>query len=818
MKIEEIYHFIQEKGIRNFLFDSRQWQSSDATVFFAIKSEKNNGHDFIGKLYEKGIRFFIVEEEINKNTYPDATFYGVENSVDALQEIARIHRSRFSFPVIGITGSNGKTIVKEWLYQLLQEDYSIVRSPQSYNSQIGVPLSVLQMNHSHNLGIFEAGVSKVGEMENISSIIQCDMGVFTSLGSAHDAGFENLEQKAEEKSKLFHTSNKIIYRKDIQEIKQALQKNKASSITWSFSKESDLNIQEIIERRDGLSGATIQAIYESKKIEINIPFSDEVSCHNAIICWLTLLELGVENEVINQRMQGLEKVAMRLELKKGINGTLLINDTYNLDVTSLHSSLRFMDTQAGGKKRTIILSDILQHKEKNDITYSTIATWLNQDFEINAVIGVGEEIRILEKLLNENVLSYFYASTDDFLKYISQHKFRDEIILVKGARKFKFEKVISRLEQQAHRTIFEINFNALKNNLTAYRKIIRPETKIMAMVKASAYGAGSVEVAKIMETEKIDYLAVAYTDEGVALREERISLPILVLNPEPSGFDAMLRYDLEPEIYSLYQLKQLYSFIKGNKEWKHKSIRVHLNLDTGMKRLGLEEKDISSLILFLHNKKIIISSIFTHLAGSDAEEHDDFSNLQILRFERMYDRLVSSLKIELPLKHILNSAGISRFPKYQFDMVRLGIGLYGVSVEQNMKDKLQIIGTLKATVSQIKDLKPGETVGYSRKGKVVKPTRIATVSIGYADGLSRKTGNGNYQLLIRGRKVSTIGVICMDMCMVDATNVPDVRIGDEVTIFGDDPKIEELADCLDTIPYEILTSISDRVKRVYVLD
>jgi alanine racemase len=817
MQIQNIYKLLVENKIRHLLFDSRQLMSATDTLFFAIKGKENNGHQFIDYLYDEGVRYFVIEEKINTNKYADAHFLLVNNSVEILQEIAKVHRHMFDVPVIGITGSNGKTIVKEWLYQILKEDKKIVRSPQSYNSQIGVPMSVWQMDNTHELGIFEAGISKAGEMREIAPVIQCDIGIFTSLGTAHDAGFKNKKEKAKEKSYLFYQAKKIIYRKDIQEVDACVKRMKGKGITWSFKEGADLFIQKIQERIDGENGVNIQGIYKKKNIAINIPFSDEVSCYNAIVCWLTLLELKIDNALIDKRMQQLEAVAMRLELKKGINQTRIINDTYNLDLTSLKSSLQFMESQAGDKKQTLIISDILQHQTSKEKLYTTIGIWLNENYLIDKIIGIGKDISLLDKILNKKIEKHFYKSTNDFLQHFSELNFRDEIILVKGARKFKFEQIVARLEQQAHRTVLEINFSALKSNLSVYKKIVNPSTKIMVMVKASAYGSGLIEVAQLMESEKVDYLTVAYIDEGVLLREAGIKTAVLVLNPEPAGFPSLVRHNLEPEIYSLLQLKQLINYLEINPS--NKKINIHIKLDTGMKRLGFEEKDILALIMFLKNNKnkVHIQSIFSHLAGSDAAEHDDFSKQQIIRYQRMYKRITDALNIQ-PLKHILNSAGISRFPDYHFDMVRLGIGLYGVATANEMKHQLQTISSLKASVSQIKNLKPGESVGYNRGGKVFKPTKIATVSIGYADGLSRATGNGKFEVLIRGKKAKTIGVICMDMCMIDITLIPEARVGDEVVIFGENPTIQDLSKCMNTIPYEVLTGISDRVKRVYVLE
>ncbi len=811
MEIKDLYNHIQEYKLNDFLIDSRQLKNAGQTIFFAIKTDTGNGHLYINDLYEKGVRHFVIEEEIFLEYKEEIFIFKVKNAIQCLQDIAKYHRQFYQYPVFGITGSNGKTIVKEWLFQLLNLDFNIVRSPQSFNSQIGVPLSVLQMTNEHNLGIFEAGISQKGEMKTIAPIIDCNLGVFTSIGTAHESGFKSEKEKILEKLHLFQNAKCLIYPKSIRVIDDWLKQHPESKgVSWSMSEEADLVIQEIEERE---KGSFIHLQYKNEKWGFAIPFKDEVSCNNAIICCLTLLELGIAKEKIIQRMISLQSVAMRLELKEGIKGTVLINDTYNLDWNSLISGLRLLKNQAGNKKKILILSDILEHQDHNEALYQKLSELLIKEFEIDQIIGVGNDIMYLNNYINnKNIKRFFYKSTDLLIANLDEIDIDNHIILIKGARKFQFERVVQNLERQVHRTYLEINLNAFKHNFNYFKNKLDNDTKIMVMVKASAYGSGSIRIAQLMEQLGADYLAVAYIDEGIALRNAGVQLPILVLNPDEEGFEAMVKFKLEPEIYSLIQLKKYYQYCQSN----FTKCLIHINIDTGMKRLGFEAHEIDELAYFIKTHKIYVQSIFSHLVASDDDAYDEFSQQQINHFLAMYEQLKPSC-INKPLLHILNSSGILRFPNYQLDMVRLGIGLYGISTPQ-FRNELKNISTLKASISQIKYLKKGETVGYNRTGLAHKDLKIATVNIGYADGIARACGNGNYSFVLRGKKVKTIGTISMDMCMIDITEVSDCRVGDEVIIFGKDLSIYELAKCMNTIPYEVLTSISDRVKRVYILD
>ncbi len=791
----------QEKEITEFLYDSRKLIHPESSIFIAIKSQKNDGHNYIKDLYKKGVRYFITEEKVNLE---DATFFQVDNSVNALQKIAAFHRKKFNYPVIGITGSNGKTIVKEWLNHVLKGKFKIVRSPQSFNSQIGVPISVLGMTEEHNLALFEAGISKEGEMQNLAGIIRPDIGVFTGLGTAHESGFKNEAQKRKEKYKLFQGAEKIY----------AQERESGSGLLLTTYGYSEGQALRVIQEADENEGLRIIAEYQGKPMSFWIPFKDSVSKENALLCCLVALELGLSEQEVNNGLLGLEPVAMRLELKEGINACTLVNDTYNIDVTSLLSSLEFMRVQAGSKRQTLILSDIPQSQSDAESLFQYLAKEIDEKYPLYRIIGIGESIKIWRRYLNDKIKFEYYYSTEAFLDQFQYESFYNEFILIKGARSFRFERIVSRLEKMAHRTVLEIHFNALKNNLEVYSAILPEGVKTMAMVKASAYGSGSVEVAKLLESQGVDYLAVAYTDEGIELRKAGVKAPILVLNPEPSNYEALSRYQLEPEIYSLQQLKGLALFAAQ----LTKPLPVHIKLDTGMKRLGIEESDIPELIRVFRKANFSLSSVFSHLSASESKEHDAFTKEQADRFEKMSTILLEELNPKA-LRHLLNSSGISRFAKkYAYDMVRLGIGLYGIDEVREIGEKLQMVSTLKATVSQIKELPAGTSVGYGRRGRGDQPSKIATVSIGYADGLPRKLGEGKFSLQIRGQKAPIRGSVCMDMCMVDITHIPEAREGDEVIIFQNQADVNALADCLETIPYEVLTLVSERVKRVYVLD
>ncbi len=800
-----------ESDIHHIIFDSRRVDFPKRSIFFAFKSSRNDGHQFIANLYDKGVRNFVISSKsITLKNFPEANFLFVKNTLQALHNLAKYHRQQFHLPVIGITGSNGKTIIKEWLFQLLNNDYNIVRSPRSFNSQIGVPISVLQIEAEHNLGIFEAGISKPEEMKNLQKIINCSIGIFTNIGQAHDEGFKNQKEKIQEKLLLFKATETIIYCKDHPVIDDALQglKNK-KLITWSKSQPSDLQI--IKEENTNLGAHKISAQYKGQNISIRIPFSDSASVENAIHCWLVLLEIGLDANLIKERFSHLISIAMRLELKSGINGSTLINDSYNSDLTSLSIALNFLEQQSGQLARTVILSDILQSGKSSKKLYQEVAHLLT-DKNISKVIGIGESIETIAKFFKKGK-TFFYKNTTDFLSQYQAEDFQKEIILLKGARDFEFEKIANRLAQKSHNTSLEVNLNALTHNLNIFKQTLAPDTRLMVMIKAAAYGSGSDEVGRLLQFQKVDYLAVAYADEGVELRKAGIDLPIMVLNPEKATFDILLRYNLEPEIYSINLLLHFLNYLSPNQ-----TATIHLKLDTGMHRLGFEPQELKQLIpLLKQNPQLKVGSIFSHLAASDEQQHDRFTQDQFALFQEMAQQIKEEIE-DQPLLHILNSSGIIRFPQYQMDMVRLGIGIYGIDVNQLMKEKLQTVLTLKASVSQIKSVSIGDTIGYSRKGKAEENMKIATISIGYADGLLRKAGNGRYAVLIHGQKASIIGNVCMDMTMVDVSKIPDVQEGDEVIIFGKDLPVEELATCYESLVYEVFTGISERVKRVYFQD
>jgi alanine racemase len=800
---------ILNTSVEHLLFDSRQVSFPTTSLFFAIQGERRDGHDFIQQLYDKGVRNFIVEKKIGTRPFPKANFILVKKSVAALQQLALFHRSQFSLKSIGITGSNGKTIVKEWLLQFLQNDHQVVASPKSYNSQIGVPMSVFLIRKEHTLGIFEAGISTTNEMEFSEKIIQPEIGIFTNIGDAHSGGFKNIEEKLEEKLKLFQKCKTIVFCEDNELVHERMQQfGKEKLFTWSRKGKAHLQITSTSKQKQK---TLIEGIFNKKKISITIPFTDEASIENAIHCWAVLLFLKKKNTWIAEKIQQLRPVPMRLEIKEGVNNCLIINDSYNADLTALKIALNYLEQQGKLNQRTLIISDILQVEMSTKILYQTIAQ-LIEDKSISKVIGIGQHIFSLKKYLDKKIKTQFFKTTLDFLKKAQTTNFQNENILLKGARPFEFEKIAERLSKKNHNTVLEIDLNALVLNLNVYNSFLKPKTKLMAMVKASAYGSGSVEVAKLLEFQKVDYFAVAYADEGVELRKAGIQLPILVLNPEEAVFDALEKQNLEAEIYSLELLEKFVHHF-SNKKLK---ILIHLKLDTGLRRLGFEEKDLDYLIAILKkNKHIKIQSIFSHLAGSEANEHDDFTKNQVSRFQKMYDEICAGLKIS-PMRHILNTSGINRFPQHQMEMVRLGIGLYGIDGSQTIQNQLQKVHTLKATISQIKNITKGETIGYGRKGKAKKAMRIATISIGYADGLMRSAGNGNFSVLIQGKRAHIVGNICMDMCMVDVTEILEAATGDEVIIFGENPTVEELANVMGTIPYEIFPTISDRVKRVYL--
>ncbi len=793
--------------IERLLFDSRHLVFPTRTLFFSFESNRQNGHQFIGELYEQGVKNFIVTQKVDLKKYPAANFIWVKNSVKALQQLATFHRHRFKLPVIGITGSNGKTIIKEWLFQLLATDFQIARNPGSYNSQIGVPLSVWQLNETHNLGIFEAGISQPKEMKKIAKVIDCTIGIFTNIGAAHSEGFASKKEKIREKFKLFKQAEIVIYGRDNPIVDSLFQKRQQQKLfTWSTKKKANLQILGI---QKALDTTTIKANFKNKSFSFIIPFTDQASIENAIHCCAVMLLLDKSYKEIQERMPLLEAVSMRLEVKKGINNCTIINDSYNSDLTSLELALNFATKRPTDKELVLFLSDILQSGLKRNDLYEKIAQLITTK-KINKLIAIGKEIQAIKKYLSNSVKANFYKDTNTFLTSFSANEFQNNIVLLKGARIFQFEKIVNYFEEKVHKTVLEVDLSGIAHNLKVYGKYLKPDTQLIAMVKASAYGSGAVEVAKILEFYKVDYLAVAYADEGVELRKAGIQLPIIVLNPEVASFEALLRYQLEPEIYSLDLLQQIVAYLPSNQ-----TFAIHLKLDTGMHRLGFEPQQIASLVTILkQNRAIFIKTIFSHLAASDMEEHDSFTELQIAQFLEMYEQISNSLGYR-PKRHILNSSGILRFSQYQFEMVRLGIGLYGIDGSEVVQKQLKIVNTLKATISQIKAVQNRDTVGYNRRGRIEQAKKIATINIGYADGLARKAGNGKYAVSVQGKQAPIVGNVCMDMCMIDVTHVPNAKIGDEVIIFGDTPSVVDLANCLETIPYEVFTSVSNRVKRIY---
>ena len=798
--------------VNHLLIDSRRVFSANDSIFVAVNGDRHDGHDFLHEAFQKGIRSFLVQKNAPLDLIPGTWVLKVPDTLVALQSIAAQHRSSFKFPVIAITGSNGKTIVKEWLHQLLKEEIHIVRSPKSYNSQVGVPLSLWQMERSHEMGIFEAGVSKVGEMGALERMIKPDLGIITNLGRPHDENFEDWDEKAKEKLRLFENAKAIVYCKDYIPLHNIIANKprfaSANTFTWSRKVPANLMIGKI-EKKEATT--LIQGVYNNEFLRITIPFTDDASIENGINCWATLLLLEYDNNWINKRMKSLVPVAMRLELKEGINDCSIINDYFNSDLGSLAIALDFMVQQKQNPKKTIILSDILQSGKSSEELYGEVSKLL-QNKGIKKIIGVGPKIKQQAELFKGD--TRFFNSTNEFIKSIDVSSFSNETILLKGARLFEFEQISSLFQKKVHETVLEINLNAIVNNLNYYKSLLKPKTKVMAMVKAFSYGSGSFEIANLLQFNRIDYLAVAYADEGVELRKAGITLPILVMNPEQQGYDLMIQHHLEPEIYSFRVLNLFEEALQRNGYNEPNGFPIHLKLDTGMHRLGFVEADLNELIIRLKNKRrLSVKSVFSHLAASDEKHHNKFTEQQIALFNSFSNTIIEHLGGGI-LKHILNSAGIANFPEHQMDMVRLGIGMYGISPFPDHQEKLELASELKTTISQIKQISAHDSVGYSRMEMPTREIKIATVPIGYADGLRRSLGKRKGHMMINGHKAPIVGNVCMDMCMLDVTAL-NVEEDDEVIVFGKGQSIMQFAKLMDTIPYEALTGISPRVKRVY---
>lgn len=795
--------------ISTLLTDSRNLSEPAGTLFFALKTKHNDGHKYIKELAERGVYNFVVQEYYEEfNQMKDCNFLWVNDTLQALQKVAIHHRNCFQIPVVGITGSNGKTIVKEWLYQLLNDEFNIVRSPRSFNSQIGVPLSVWQLEEDTQLGIFEAGISQPNEMGRLQVIIKPTVGILTNIGDAHQESFMSLQEKALQKLLLFKNCDILIYDGDDYFIENAIDHACLAQRAFFWSRKDSQAPLFISRIKQEETFTRIDFTFIGIDNSIRIPFVDEASIQNAIHCLAAVLYLRPSISNLEERFFHLEPVDMRLDVIKGINNCILINDAYNSDIHSLEIALDFMSTRLShsNRKTTLILSDILQSGILPKTLYNKVEALIKQK-KVSRIIGIGKDLQSNSDRFH--IEKEFYGSTDEFLEAGRFDRFKDEVILIKGSRKFQFEKITAQLEGKVHETILEVDLDAIVHNFNYFRSLLKPRTKMIAMIKAFGYGIGSYELAKTLQNQRCDYLAVALADEGAELRQAGITTPILIMNPEMNSFNTIFEYRLEPEIYSF---RLMDAFIKESERRGITHYPVHLKFDTGMHRLGFEPDDVEAIASRLKLQKgIRVRSVFSHLAGADSDVFDAYTRQQFSLFESTVSQLEGSLPYPF-MKHILNSAGIQRFPEQQWDMVRLGISLYGIPTVEGQD--LRTVATLRSIILQIRKLKAGETVGYSRKGVLHRDSLIACVPIGYADGLDRHLSNGVGAFLVNGRLCPIVGNICMDITMIDVTDA-DAREGDRAEIFGKDLPVERIAEQLDTIPYEVFTSISPRVKRVY---
>ena len=805
-----------DSRVTRLLTDSRSLTFPEETLFFAIKTKHGNGHRYIDSLYQRGVRNFVVNSDNGFRSLAEANFIIVDDSIKALQSLAAYHRSRFGIPVVGITGSDGKTIVKEWLYQLTAGNYNVTRSPRSYNSQIGVPLSVWMLREENTLGIFEAGISRTKEMTRLQDIIRPTIGIITNISGAHQENFTSIQEKCDEKLSLFKDCEVIIYNADNRLLSDAIAQcgSHAQEIAWSHSDpESPLYIKSITKEGDGTVVGYRYLAFESS---YRIPFVDDASIEDSINCLAAALFLKISAETIAERMSLLEPIAMRLEVKEGKNGCLVINDSYNSDTASLEIALDFMERRCSTMpdlKRTLILADIKQTGESPSTLYRTVLDCMEKR-KIDKFIGVGREIASQKEMLGSSSIEcHFFNTTEELLSSKILRSLDNECILLKGSRSFHFEDVSEALEKKVHQTILEVNLSALRDNLNIYRNRLNPDTKCVCMVKADAYGAGALEIGRTLQDCCIDYLAVAVADEGAELRKDGIECGIIVMNPEPSSYRTLFDNKLEPEVYGFGMLRAL---IEAARREGITDYPVHIKVDTGMHRLGFLPQEIPALVEALKQQNALTPrSIFSHFAGSDSQLFDYFSQEQTARFELAASTLQSAFSHKI-LRHICNSAGAERFTTAQYDMVRLGIGLYGISpIAEDAT--LHPISTLKSIILQIREVPADETVGYSRRGTLKRNSRIAALPIGYADGLNRKLGNGKGYCIVNGQKAPYVGNICMDVCMIDVTDI-DCKEGDVVEIFGPQLPVTTVAEWLETIPYEVLTSVSQRIKRVYYSD
>jgi alanine racemase len=796
--------------IAQISIDSRQIIQPEQCLFVALRGAKADGADFIPTLISEGIRVFLAHNDwtVGSELLEKATFIQVENTRTALQAIAAFQRNQFSKPVVGITGSNGKTIVKEWLGQVLSESFTVAKSPKSYNSQVGVPLSIFGIQTYHQVALLEAGISKNGEMSQLAPIIRPDLGIFTNIGTAHEEGFPNVTEKIREKLQLFSETKFLIYCKDHLLVSNEIEENFTTDrlISWSSIPGADFVVSS---KKQDSHTKIILIKPDLTTITFQVPFTNSASVENITHVIIAALTLGQEVSSIQKGLAHLKPVDMRLTLKPGLNDSLLIDDTYNNDIAGLKVALEFLSQQRPKRRKILILSDLLQQGVPEKV-YAEVAE-LIKSYGLDHIIGVGDEVVRLKEFFPDQFT--YFTSTEELLQSIDPESYQNDLILITGARPFAFERVVNKLQQRIHGTTLEINLNSLTHNFNFFKRLVKPKTKMMVMVKAFAYGGGAAEIANHLQTMGADYLAVAFSDEGVTLRKQGIRLPIMVLNPVEESFDLLKEFDLQPVVFSSEFFRKLGHYAKNHQT----QVSIHLDLDTGMHRLGFEKQQLEELKSLIKDfPELKIASLYTHLVGADEEEHEEFSLEQLRLFTEMKSEIEAILEYK-PLIHALNSAGIVRYPDFQMDMVRLGIGLYGVEVTGKFDANLKSVSTLKTTISQVKTLPPGATVGYSRKGKLPEGGKIATLAIGYADGYDRRFSGGKGYVLIHGKKAPVIGNVCMDMTMIDISDI-EANPGDEAVIYSEQISLKELADRIGTIPYELLTNISTRVKRVYYLD
>lgn len=808
----ELIAFFSESPVTHLLTDSRKAVPLKGSLFFALKGPNHDGHNYLAALYEQGVRQFVVSRQ-DIPALPEANVIQVPDTLRALQQLAAFHRGQFTYPVVGISGSNGKTIVKEWLSQMLAPHRKVMKSPGSYNSQLGVPLAVWGMAGEHDLALVEAGISRTDEMHRLEKVIQPTAGIFTNLRSAHDEGFTSRQQKADEKAQLFRNTDYVVYCADYPEITRALSRySGVKPVAWCTTTHPDAALYALVDftRRVNETDITLHYGEDRKKATIRCPFTDAASLENCAHIIIYLLHEGFEVAGIQEGILRLKPLAMRLELKEGLNNCYLIDDSYSNDLAGLQIALDFLRQQKQRNYKVLVISDLLETGKPFNELYQQVAGRVEES-GVNLVIGIGKEISKQQHRFS--IPAYCFPDVKHFLESEITGQLKNAVILVKGARLYGLEQVVLRLTRKIHRTTLSINLDALTHNLNFYRSRLKPGTKVMVMVKAFSYGGGSFEIASHLQFHRVDYLAVAYTDEAVSLRSNGITLPILILNPAPDNFDQIILHQLEPEISNFFQLQSLKEVMANRPP--DNPVSVHIKIDTGMHRLGFMPEEVDKLGEQLAEfNQIKVASIFTHLAGADEEMHNAFSKKQVTRYDAAYEKIKTTLGYA-PLRHVVNSAGILRFPEYHFDMVRLGIGLYGVEVNQMYPEALRPISKLETVISQIKPIRKGETVGYSRAGKASTDLRTATIAIGYADGFSRGFSRGKASVCIHGKYAPVIGNVCMDMTMVDVTHIPEASPGDPVEIFGEQQSVTTLAQALGTIPYEILTHISERVRRVY---